>query len=99
MEGIVIFRIVLIVLLVLVSVFGFLNQRKRNKMRKGFETDYSDYGTYVSPTSDEDLSEEEKVAKEYINNNSSYPRESLKSALIQTGYSEEDVEKWLDKYL
>lgn len=83
----------------LAIVIGFI----RIKMKK--ETQFESMSSYsgevnktanFSPT----LSDAEEKAKNYINQyKDSYPRESLKVSLVNSGNSEPDVDSWLDKYM
>lgn len=73
----------------------------KNKKRKLKEREemMSNYGSYSSSFSSNEISPQEQVARKYIEDyKSSYSKESIKAALINSGNSEEDVNLWIEKY-
>lgn len=73
----------------------------KNKKRKLKEEEsmMSNYGSSSSSLSSNEISPQEQVAKKYIEDyKTSYPKESIKTALINNGNSESDVNFWMDKY-
>ena len=100
-------QIVLIVSLFLVGGLGYWNQRR---MKKKEEEEMYDMpptdggsnekqaGTETSGISEE-MSEEEKAVKSYIDMyKSSYPKESLVAALVNNGTPQERAEELVNKY-
>lgn len=80
-----------------VLVVGFIYTRKKEKAKQaamlGGGASLKD--SSLSPT----LTPNEEMAKNYIAQyKETYPRESLKMALVKNGNSEADVEVWLNKY-
>lgn len=78
-----------------IIVVGFIFQRKQiAKKQKELDMMSSQYGS-----NSVELSEEEKVAKNYIENyKTQFSRDSIKQALLQSGNSSENIEIWLNKY-
>lgn len=78
-----------------ILIVGFIVQRKHiAKKQKELDMMNSQYSS-----NSEILSEEEKVAKNYIESyKSSFSRDSIKQALLQSGNSSENIETWLNKY-
>lgn len=98
MEAIVIVRIVLVALLVIVGIGGFWNMQRMKKKKKALEN-FSYNQQTTAGADNQPLSPAEEYAKNYIlQYKASYPRESLKQALMGVGYSDVDVENWLNKY-
>lgn len=63
-----------------------------------------DYSQYQRPSNDASqadiLSEQELMAKNYIEQyKTSYPRDSIKQGLLQTGLSDSQAESYLGKYM
>ncbi|MCA9459688.1 MAG: hypothetical protein KC550_04025 [Nanoarchaeota archaeon] len=76
--------------------------QRRNKAKKAAEEKamMSGESTNNSSPATSSLSPQEEKAKTYIETyKSDYPRESLRSGLINNGNSETDVDTWLDKYM
>ncbi len=85
-------QIILIALLVIIVPIGFLNQRKRVKMKK--EMDYHE----VLKSSQTGEYSNDKIINYIEKYKAQYPRDSIKSALINAGNSSEEVEKYLNKF-
>jgi uncharacterized protein YacL len=97
------FQFFLIVVLILTLIFGPLGMIKAKKKREEEErmmmNSYSSGDNSNVSDDSVQISENEKIAKEYIlQYKSTYPKESIKQALIQNGNLEDDVNKWLEKY-
>ncbi|NQZ84228.1 MAG: hypothetical protein HRU03_00785 [Nanoarchaeales archaeon] len=84
---------------VVVLVVGFLQVKKKKESQLDSMQSYSgalSKNASYSPN----ISTEEEKAKNYISQyKETYPRESLKVSLVNSGNSEGDVNSWLDKYL
>jgi len=99
----------LIVILVggtFVIVVGFIFQRKAQKKKAEemamMQQNYGsgDSGKMDLNGSESELTEVQKSIKNYIlNYKSNYSREQIKSALIQAGNSDSDVDEMLNKFL
>jgi len=85
---------------IIVLVIGFIQtQKKKKKHEKEMAMMNQNYSNSSQNSESESLSSQEKSSKTYIEQyKSMYPRESIKSALVNNGNSEEDVENWLNKY-
>ena len=84
---------------ILVIVVGFIFQRKAQK-KKAEEMAMMQQNYGGSSSSNNDLTESQKAIKDYIlNYKSSYSREQIKSALIQAGNSNSDVDLMLEKFM
>lgn len=78
----------------LILVIGFIIQRKSLSKKKEDEEMMS-----KAYSSDSEISEEESRAKTYIEEyKTTYPIESLKQGLLQTGIDISKVEEYLNKY-
>lgn len=89
------FQIFLIILLVIVFPVGLWNQKRMIKKRS---QDLENFN-YHSQRDINSLSNDEQNARGYIlQNKGQYPKESLMKALINNGFSEKNVNDWLNKY-
>lgn len=93
------FQIFLIVALLLIVPLGFWNMKRMQKKKQEEEDLMYSQASQNSIPSTQSISPQEQTAKEYIESyKSQYPRESIKTALINSGNSSEDVDAWLTKY-
>jgi hypothetical protein len=84
---------------ILILVIGFIVVKKKKdihfdsmKNYNGADTKTASFSPYMSP--------DEEKAKNYITRyKDTYPRESLKVSLVNSGNVENDVDSWLDKYM
>lgn len=85
---------------ILVLVIGFIiTQKIKKKHEEEIAMMNKNYPNTSQNLQSDSLSAEEESSKTYIEQyKSMYPRESIKSALINNGNSEENVENWLNKY-
>jgi hypothetical protein len=84
---------------ILILIVGFITVRKKKQSQFDNISTYSSSGSKAASFSP-NLSTEEEKAMNYINQyKDSYPRESLKVSLVNSGNPENDVNSWLDKYL
>ena len=82
-----------------ILIVGFISVRKKKQTQFDSMSDYSTSGSKAASFSP-NMSDAEEKAKNYINQyKDSYPRESLKVTLVNSGNSEGDVNSWLDKYM
>ena len=84
---------------IIILIVGFLRVKKKKDDHFDSMSSYSGSGgkaASFSPT----MSADEEKAKNYISQyKETYPRESLKVSLVNSGNTEADVESWLDKYM
>lgn len=85
---------------ILVLVIGFIiTQKIKKKHKEEIAMMNENYQNTSQNLQSDSLSAEEESSKTYIEQyKSMYSRESIKSALINNGNSEENVENWLNKY-
>lgn len=85
-------QIALIAALVLILPIGIYGNVRRAKKKKFSEDDFSEYRKAQGEFSNSNI-------KDYIlNNKNSYPRDSIKNALINSGYAPDEVEKYLKEF-
>lgn len=85
-----------------ILIVGFFVQRSYLKKKKKQQEEA--YGQYNNSSTSDINSSNDDYSNETIKNyilqyKSSYPRDSLKAALINSGNSESEVEKYLNKFL
>lgn len=88
-------QIILIISLFLIIPVGIWNQRRRKKQIEEMSNYYS--GSSLSNQGKGDFSNE-KIKNYVVQYKDSYSRESIKSALVGAGNSEEEVEKYLVEF-
>ncbi len=95
-EGLNTIQISLMAALLIILPLGFLNMLRMKKKKKQFENfDYSN--SSGTQNTSEDFSNE--IIKNYIlQYKAQYPRDTIKSALINSGNDPQMVEKYLNKF-
>lgn len=95
-----------IIAILLILPLGIYNNIRMKKKKQEMENYYNNNSTSenegeygLSSVSESGISAQEEAGRAYIlQYKGSYSRESIKSALVGTGYLESDVEDWLNKY-
>lgn len=78
---------------IIACIIIFIKQKKALKKKKEANSNIQNKNNIES------LSQEELNAKNYIEQyKGSYPLESIKQGLLQSGYPEDKVNEWLNKY-
>lgn len=83
----------------IVLVLVFMNAQKKSKAKHAIDNSGGGIVTSSSNLTPH-LTAHEETARNYINQyKGTYPKESLKAALLKSGNAEADVDVWLNKYL
>ena len=91
------FQLILIALLFVIAPLGYYNQKRMLKKKEEEENIIKSYNQKNSSTQEDD--EESKQIINYINNyKGSYPKDTIKSALLNNGNTAEKVESLVEKY-
>lgn len=88
-------KLILIIVLGIVTIAGGLTFQLKNKKKDNVLINSNPSSSQAS-----NLSENEKMAKQYIESyKSTYPKESIKQGLINQGMKEQEVNSYITKYL
>lgn len=95
-----VFQISLIVALLVIAPLGYYNQRKRAKEKKEEEELFTQgYQNNSDESSINENDEESQQIITYISSyKDSYPKDAIRTALINNGNSQDKVDSLLEKY-